>query len=111
MPIFASGTVMTADDEVREAYYAFSDLGCEEQLWDYEGKEVDNFVVEKLLATYGDYFRREPLGARLRLTHACPIRGSSARRRRACLKCCTACRAMRTRRACSTARSVHRSSR
>jgi len=72
MPIFASGTVMTADDEVREAYYAFSDLGCEEQLWDYEGKEVDNFVVEKLLATYGDYFRREPLGARLRLTPRVP---------------------------------------
>jgi phosphoenolpyruvate carboxylase len=72
MPIFASGTVMTADDEVREAFYAFSDLGCDEQLWDYEGKEVDNFVVEKLLATYGDYFRREPLGARLRLTPRVP---------------------------------------
>ena len=72
MPIFASGTVMTADDEVREAYYAFSDLGCDEQLWDYEGKEVDNFVVEKLLATYGDFFRREPLGARLRLTPRVP---------------------------------------
>ena len=72
MPIFASGTVMTADDEIREAYYAFSDLGCDEQLWDYEGKEVDNFVVEKLLATYGDYFRREPLGARLRLTPRVP---------------------------------------
>jgi phosphoenolpyruvate carboxylase len=72
MPIFASGTVMTAEDEVREAFYAFSDLGCDEQLWDYEGKEVDNFVVEKLLATYGDYFRREPLGERLRLTPRVP---------------------------------------
>jgi phosphoenolpyruvate carboxylase len=72
MPIFASGTVMTAEDEVREAYYAFSDLGCDEQLWDYEGKEVDNFVVEKLLATYGDYFRSEPLGERLRLTPRVP---------------------------------------
>jgi phosphoenolpyruvate carboxylase len=72
MPIFASGTVMTAEDEVREAFYAFSDLGCDEQLWDYEGKEVDNFVVEKLLATYGDYFRREPLGGRLRLTPRVP---------------------------------------
>jgi phosphoenolpyruvate carboxylase len=71
-PIFASGTVMTAEDEVREAFYAFSDLGCDEQLWDYEGKEVDNFVVEKLLATYGEYFRREPLGGRIRLTPRVP---------------------------------------
>jgi phosphoenolpyruvate carboxylase len=72
MPIFASGPVMTAEDEIREAYYAFSDLGCDEQLWDHEGKEVDAFVVEKLLASYGDYFRREPLGERLRLTLRVP---------------------------------------
>lgn len=72
MPIFASGTVMSAEDEIREAFYAFSDLGCDEQLWDYEGKEVDTFVVEKLLATYGEYFRREPLGERLRLTPRVP---------------------------------------
>jgi phosphoenolpyruvate carboxylase len=33
---------------------------------------VDTFVVEKLLSTYGEYFRREPLGGRIRLTPRVP---------------------------------------
>ena len=72
VPIFAQGAVMSAEDEVREAYYAFADLGCDEQMWDFEGKEVDNFVVQKLLSAYGSYFRANPLGERLRLTPRVP---------------------------------------
>jgi len=37
------------EDEIQEAYYAFSHLGCDEQMWDCEGKEVDNYLVKKLL--------------------------------------------------------------
>src|SRR5438046_6866750 len=44
MPFFAQGAPLTAEDEVREAYYAFSHLGCDEQMWDFEGKEVDGHV-------------------------------------------------------------------
>ena len=51
MPFFAQSAPLTAEDEVREAYYAFSHLGCDEQMWDFEGKEVDGHVVEKLLST------------------------------------------------------------
>jgi phosphoenolpyruvate carboxylase len=71
-PIFAQGPVMSAEDEVREAFYAFAHLGCDEQMWDFEGKEVDNFVVQKLLTQYGSYFRANPLGERLRLTPRVP---------------------------------------
>ncbi len=34
---------MSGEDEIKEAYYAFSHLGCEEQMWDCEGKEVVAF--------------------------------------------------------------------
>src|SRR5438105_15491627 len=71
-PIFAQGPVMSAEDEVREAFYAFAHLGCDEQMWDFEGKEVDNFVVQKLLTEYGSYFRANPLSERLRLTPRVP---------------------------------------
>ena len=51
-PFFCSSTIISGDDEVKEAFYAYSHLGCEEQLWDCEGKEVDTHVVKKLLANY-----------------------------------------------------------
>ncbi|MDP9321192.1 MAG: phosphoenolpyruvate carboxylase [Chloroflexota bacterium] len=72
MPIFARDPVMSADDEIREAYYAFSHLGCHEQMWDYEGKEVDNSVVQKLLSAYEPFFRDHRLGDRLRVTPRVP---------------------------------------
>src|SRR5437867_709155 len=72
VPFFASGPVMNGEDEVREAYYAFSHLGCDEQMWDFEGKEVDEFVVEKLLSSYETFFRERPLGDAVRLTPRVP---------------------------------------
>lgn len=71
-PFFASGPVIGAEDEIREAYYAFSHLGCDEQMWDYEGKEVDEFVVEKLLSSYEAFFAERPLGATFFLTPRVP---------------------------------------
>ncbi|NOX71922.1 MAG: phosphoenolpyruvate carboxylase [Candidatus Micrarchaeota archaeon] len=62
VPFFAENSVMTGDDEIKEAFYAFSHLGIDEQLWDAEGKEVDNFVVKKLLTRYTDYFLERILG-------------------------------------------------
>jgi len=61
-PFFAKTQNMSGDDEVQEAYYCFSHLGCDEQMWDCEGKEVDDFVVRKLLTDYGHYFRDTVLG-------------------------------------------------
>jgi len=46
LPFFAKSTVLGGEDEIQEAYYALSHLGCDEQMWDYEGKEVDSFVVK-----------------------------------------------------------------
>ncbi len=71
-PFFAESPVIRGDDEVKEAFYVFSHLGCHEQMWDYEGKEVDNFVVKKLLSRYGHYFKDVILGRDVRLTLRVP---------------------------------------
>ena len=75
VPFFASGPVMGGEDEIREAFYAYSHLGCDEQMWDFEGKEVDEFVVEKLLSSYESFFREHPLGDDVRLTPRVPNPG------------------------------------
>ena len=54
---FADDTgVLKGDGEVEEAVAAF-DLGCDEQMWDSEGKEADNQVVRKLLTNYPGSFQ------------------------------------------------------
>jgi phosphoenolpyruvate carboxylase len=72
VPFFASSPVLAGEDEIREAYYAYSHLGCDEQMWDCEGKEIDTFVVKKLFSYYEQYFRANLLGEDLRLTLRVP---------------------------------------
>jgi len=72
LPFFAETPDMAGDDEIQEAYYAFSHLGCDEQMWDCEGKEVDDFVVRKLLTRYGHFFEKERLGEDIFLTLRVP---------------------------------------
>jgi len=71
-PFFAEETELSGEDEVQEAYYAFSHLGCDEQLWDCEGKEVDTFVVKKLLTKYESFFKERILGKDLFITLRVP---------------------------------------
>ncbi len=61
-PFFSENIELGGEDEVQEAYYAFSHLGCDEQMWDCEGKEVDNYVVKKLLTQYPTFFNNNILG-------------------------------------------------
>jgi len=72
IPFFADHPVIQGETEIKEAYYAYSHLGCTEQMWDYEGKEVDHFVVKKLLSRYEQFFRRRRLGTDLFLTLRVP---------------------------------------
>ena len=72
LPFFAENADMSGEDEIQEAYYAFSHLGCDEQMWDCEGKEVDDFVVRKLLTRYEHFFRHTKLGEDVFLTLRIP---------------------------------------
>ncbi len=71
-PFFVENSVIGGDDEIKEAFYAFSHLKIKEQLWDCEGKEVDNFVVEKLLSRYEHYFRENKIGKDIFITLRSP---------------------------------------
>lgn len=72
VPFFSKGEKIGGEDEIKEAYYTFSHLGIDEQMWDVEGKEVDNYVVKKLLTTYEHFFREHVLGEDVRLTLRVP---------------------------------------
>ena len=61
-PFFTETSLLCGEDEIQEAYYAFSHLGCDEQMWDCEGKEVDNYVVKKLITKHQSFFEQYRLG-------------------------------------------------
>lgn len=72
LPFFTETPQLSGDDEVEEAYYVFSHLGAEEQMWDCEGKEVDAYVVNKLLTRYPEFFKENVLGKDVFLTLRVP---------------------------------------
>ena len=67
--------VLRGNGEVEEAFHIFS-LGCDEQMWDSEGKEADNHVVQKLLTGFPEFFLDERrLGSEVILTLRVPNPG------------------------------------
>ncbi|SDG27565.1 phosphoenolpyruvate carboxylase [Halorientalis regularis] len=68
LPFFTAGDVIEGEDEIQEGYYVASHLGCDEQMWDFEGKEGDEYAVKKLLSRYDDFFTDTRLGEDFRLT-------------------------------------------
>ena len=71
-PFFADNSIIGGEDEIKEAFYVFSHLKGREQLWDFEGKEVDRFVVKKLLTRYAPFFSKNRLGKDFYLTLRVP---------------------------------------
>ncbi|MCF2206533.1 MULTISPECIES: phosphoenolpyruvate carboxylase [Halobacterium] len=82
LPFFTAGDVIEGEDEIQEAYYVYSHLGCDEQMWDFEGKEGDEYAVKKLLSRYDEFFADHQLGTDVRLTVRGPnpdVEGSEAK--------------------------------
>ncbi len=72
-PKFASDQeTLRGKDEVLEALYAYSELDCDEQMWDIEGKEASRSVVRELLEKDPGFFRENKLGEDVRLTVRIP---------------------------------------
>ncbi len=63
---------VSTSEEVLESAMSFIELGCEEYMWDWEGKHVDEGVVEKLLTEYHDFFSKHQLGKDRFLTFRIP---------------------------------------
>ena len=61
-----------AQEEVEECFGAFKDLDCEEYMWDWEGKYVDEAVVDKLFSNHYEFFSNTHLGRDVFLTFRLP---------------------------------------
>jgi len=72
IPPWCDSDVIEGEKEVYEAYYAYSKLGCQEVMWDSEGKDIDPHVVRKLLTSYPDFFKEKILGRDIFLTYRVP---------------------------------------
>ncbi|MEM3971927.1 MAG: phosphoenolpyruvate carboxylase [Saccharolobus sp.] len=72
VPDWARSEIIEGEDEVREAFLAYSGYGVQEVMWDAEGKDVDTHVVRKLLSNYPEFFKEHILGKDLFLTYRLP---------------------------------------
>lgn len=61
-PYWNNKEFISTQKEVKECFLSFSDLGISEYKWDWEGKFVDESVVEKLLGEHFEYFAEHQLG-------------------------------------------------
>jgi phosphoenolpyruvate carboxylase len=71
-PYWHDSPFISTTDEVEECYRVFSDLGCDEYMWDWEGKFVDEAVVDRLFNKHEAYFQKHQLGRDKFLTFRVP---------------------------------------
>ncbi|MDR1993308.1 MAG: phosphoenolpyruvate carboxylase [Nitrososphaerota archaeon] len=64
--------VINGNAEVLEAYHAYNTLGCQEVMWDSEGKDTDTHVSRKLFQKYWEYFASHTIGEDIFLTYRIP---------------------------------------
>jgi phosphoenolpyruvate carboxylase len=72
IPYWLNDAFITVGYEHEETYLAYADLGIDEYKWDWEGKLVDESVMERLLGSYYQYFKDNPLGKEKFLTLRLP---------------------------------------
>ncbi|MCX8204641.1 MAG: phosphoenolpyruvate carboxylase [Candidatus Nezhaarchaeota archaeon] len=72
LPEWCNGDIIEGDAEIYEAFFAYSQLGCNEVMWDSEGKDIDTRVVRKLLEKYPAFFTEHQLGRDVFLTYRVP---------------------------------------
>ncbi len=63
---------VSSREETAECVDAFRELNIEEFMWDWEGKFADEAVVDRLFHHYYEYFKKNPLGLKKRLTFRIP---------------------------------------
>ena len=71
-PYWHTKEFISTRQEVKECFLSFSDLGISEYKWDWEGKFVDESVIEKLLGEHFEYFAQHPLGKEKFITFRLP---------------------------------------
>lgn len=69
---FLNKRSVNAKDEIEECFRCFSELGIQEYMWDWEGKFVDEAVIDRLYSQYQDFFKKNQIGRDLFLTFRIP---------------------------------------
>ncbi|MFA5933279.1 MAG: phosphoenolpyruvate carboxylase [Microgenomates group bacterium] len=72
IPFWHNDTFVGRQDEIKELYVMFSDLGVGECMLDWEGKYVAEDHMEQLYTSYSDFFAKNPLGDKKFLTYRLP---------------------------------------
>ncbi len=70
--VFTGSAFVSSREEIDECYECFDSLGVEEYMWDWEGKFVDEAVMERLFTQYHDYFKQNAIGKDKFLTFRIP---------------------------------------
>src|SRR3989338_4120188 len=71
-PYWHSQALIETREELDECYRMFREFGDEEVMWDWEGKLVDEAVMERLLSEHLAFFKKHPLGKKTFLTFRVP---------------------------------------
>lgn len=71
-PYWHSEEFISTRHETHECFLSFSELGVSEYKWDWEGKFVDESVIERLFSEHFEYFKEFPLGKEKFLTFRLP---------------------------------------
>ena len=71
-PYWHKEAFISTQYEAEETYLCYCDLGIEEYKWDWEGKLVDESVLERLFSTHLNFFKKNPLGKDTFLTFRLP---------------------------------------
>ncbi len=72
IPYWHNQAFISTQYEAEECFLSFSELGSSEYKWDWEGKLVDESVMERLLSTHYDFFKKNQLGKDKFLTFRLP---------------------------------------
>ncbi len=71
-PYWHSSEFIKTHDELKECFLVYNQLGGDEVMWDWEGKLVDEAVIERLLGSHSQFFQKHPIGKDVFLTFRVP---------------------------------------
>ena len=71
-PFWHDKAFINTSNEAKETFVAFSELGITEYKWDWEGKLVDESVLERLFGEHFEFFKKNPLGQEKFITFRLP---------------------------------------
>lgn len=69
---FTGDRFVKAQEEAEECFLSFSELGVHEYMWDWEGKFVDESLIDRLYNQHQEYFQKHQLGKDIFLTFRVP---------------------------------------